>query len=163
MTFLRNSGLSEGEPEVGFDYLHQVELSCAVAGQDQYVWMAYLFIDLYHERDGDNLLEDYESQMAQMAQLSQVGQGFDVEDPLLGKSSGRPLHKPREYYLELLARRTSQAEWEWHRTVNHVLKYAKKTVSIQNAAISSCIMFLWLISIPAQVLHLGVTAGCLHH
>lgn len=126
MTFLRNPGLSDGETEAGFDYLHQVELSCAVAGQDEYVWMAYLFIDQYHERAGYNHLEDY---VSQMDQLSPVVRGFDIEDPLRGKSSGGPIHRPREYYLELLAGRTGQARKEWYGTVSHVLKHAKKTVS----------------------------------
>ena len=114
----------EDEPGVGFDYLHQVELSCAVAGQDEHIWSAYLFADSYHEGWDKDDLEDYELQTAGL------GQGFNIEDPLVGESLSKSPHKPREYFLKVLIVRSSQARSEWGRTIDHILSLVKQTVSI---------------------------------
>lgn len=128
VTFLRDS---PGEDESGteFDSLHQVELSCAVVGQDQHVWMAYLFADTYHEGSDNDDLEDYASEIAE------ISRGFEMEDPLVGKPVGKPIRKPREYFLKVFSVRSSQARHEWKRTVDHVLNYVEARVSVSTTII----------------------------
>lgn len=96
--------------------LYEAQISIAVAGLDDWVWIAYGFIDTYF--DSEESVEGYD-QLNQSSWKAGAGR----PDPLMAgqvTATGVPIWAPREYFLKVVKIRTFKALREWRLIVDKV-------------------------------------------
>jgi hypothetical protein len=74
-------------------FLYEAQISCVIAGMDEWRWVAYCFVDTFFESDeAKETVESYYED-------SQIEEGM-LTDPLtLGeKDANRPTQNPRDYF-----------------------------------------------------------------
>ncbi|KAI3325663.1 hypothetical protein HD806DRAFT_521185 [Xylariaceae sp. AK1471] len=115
----------DGPNPAGSDYLYESQISCCVTGYDDFIWNAYMLVDLYHE-DPEKIpnmenLKNYEGFCA----------GADVpEDPLT--ADGTPLENmrqnPRGYFLKTLLSRAREVRERWTILVMKIKSYVNSCI-----------------------------------
>ncbi|KAK5275605.1 hypothetical protein LTR40_012775, partial [Exophiala xenobiotica] len=86
------------------DSLYEAQISCVITGADKWRWVAYCFVDVYHEAEGKETVSQY------------------YEDSMGGNGSRTdPLTlDPREYFLKVYQIRLNQVKREWRRVVERL-------------------------------------------
>ncbi|KAI1367186.1 hypothetical protein F5Y08DRAFT_299078 [Xylaria arbuscula] len=110
-------GPREGESE---DCIYEAQISFLVAGLDDSSYIAYAFVDTYHNGpDSDESVKDYHEKSNT--------QGHYAMDPLSGGTldADRPVWSPRLYFLRVLELRIEQVKEEF---ANSVFMIQKKTL-----------------------------------
>jgi hypothetical protein len=116
-----------GSGRLDYIYLYESQVSCIITGSDRYVWAAYLFIDLYYNREGEGSesLEEYENE------FKQLGSSGTTCDPLLrGEGIPQPIREPREYFLRCFDIRSRIVVNEWSRVVARVIQSINASVRV---------------------------------
>ncbi|KAJ3571813.1 hypothetical protein NPX13_g5253 [Xylaria arbuscula] len=118
-------GPREGESE---DCIYEAQISFLVAGLDDSSYIAYAFVDTYHNGpDSDESVKDYHEKSNT--------QGHYAMDPLSGGTldADRPVWSPRLYFLRVLELRIEQVKEEF---ANSVFMIQKKTLPYLEAGLA---------------------------
>ncbi|KAI1335662.1 hypothetical protein F5Y15DRAFT_243280 [Xylariaceae sp. FL0016] len=117
---------SENHPMRSNDFIYEAQVSCLVSGLDDYSWIAYSFVDTFHNKcqSGETGNEDEDSVLYHHER--ETTHGLVPLDPLSGGSlrADRPEWNPRMYFLRVLESRIEQVKHEW---INIVSQIQKKT------------------------------------
>ncbi|KAK8848701.1 hypothetical protein PGQ11_015181 [Apiospora arundinis] len=112
--FIRGTSYPEKKPPS--EYIHQVEISCLVTGQDSHIWTGHTILDGCHKYLDADFLQDYRDIN------EDLGRYCDMHDPISGDIIAHRFIKPREFFLQALELRTRQVSTEWQTTLGHILK-----------------------------------------
>jgi hypothetical protein len=95
------------------DFLYEAQISCVVAGSDEWRWVAYCFVDTYFDTD-----EEAKETVLSYHEDSLVTEGIRADPLTFGViSADDPIRKPREYFLMILQIRINQVKREWQQVV----------------------------------------------
>lgn len=104
LSFLEPNSSGSGQGD-GTAVLYEAQISCAITGQDNWTWTAYLFVDTYFEEDSTDDVDSYCDQV------------FDQwsPDPLTrgDHNANLPISDPRAYFLTVLQIRFLQVKNAW--------------------------------------------------
>ncbi|KAI1623176.1 hypothetical protein EDD37DRAFT_682678 [Exophiala viscosa] len=93
-------------------YLYQAQISCVVAGFDEWTWTAHCLADSYFDgEDGENV-QQYSKDARDGASTNPFLHGV-IE-------AGRPFHKAREFFLRVFSVRLKQVWKEWQTVVTNI-------------------------------------------
>jgi len=93
-------------------YLHEGQISCVVAGPDEYLWTAYCFADVYFETDKTKELlfpSNQPNNLPKSMRMDPFRNGKTIAD--------NEFRNPREFFLAVLSVRFTQVTNEWLRVV----------------------------------------------
>ncbi|KIX03974.1 uncharacterized protein Z518_07527 [Rhinocladiella mackenziei CBS 650.93] len=94
-------------------FLYEAQISCVVAGSDEWTWIAYCFVDTYFDAEHDR------ETVSSYYKTGSVDQGI-TQDPLtrgLTLADGN-FQNPREYFLTVMRYRLEQIQNEWTQVVD---------------------------------------------
>jgi hypothetical protein len=97
------------------DILYEAQVSCVVAGRNEWIWDAYCFVDAYFDQgEGRDSISTYEEETEDYEGLS--------TDPLTRgeEDTEKPIWDPRIYFLLLFRIRLEQVKTEWQKVVEKV-------------------------------------------
>ena len=96
-------------------FLYETQISCVVAGSDEWRWVGYCFVDTYLDP-----VEGGKETVAQYHEDSSCG-GFRGDPFTLGRvEADKPIRDPRIYFLKVLQVRLNQVKNEWQKVVEMV-------------------------------------------
>jgi hypothetical protein len=94
-------------------FLHEAQISCVVAGSDDWRWVAYCFVEAYFDvvdKGKETALEYHDDSLHEMGMNSDP---FTYGATLMDDSS----QNPREYFLTAFRHRLTQVKREWQQVV----------------------------------------------
>jgi hypothetical protein len=95
-------------------FLHEAQISCAVAGSDDWRWVAYCFVEAYFDpvdEGRETALEYHDDSLHEMGMQPDP---FTYGVTKMDDSSPNP----REYFLTAFRYRLTQVKREWQRVVD---------------------------------------------
>jgi hypothetical protein len=97
-------------------FLYEAQVSCVVAGPDEWRWIAYCFIDTYFQepKERETVSSYCDSSQSQDVKQDPFTRGETLAD---GK-----LQNPREFFLMVLKYRLEQVANEWRKVVEELRK-----------------------------------------
>jgi hypothetical protein len=97
-------------------FLYEAQISCVVAGSDEWVWAAYCFVDTYFDA-GDDARETVQSYYN-----DSLGDYGARMDPLTFGviDADKSIQNPRTYFLTVFRIRIKQVKREWQQVVAKV-------------------------------------------
>jgi hypothetical protein len=108
-------------------FLYEAQISCVVAGPDEYRWVGYCFVDTYF--DAGKLKETVQS----YHEDSLDEEGMFTDPFTIGeRDADDPIHKPREYFLEVFRVRIDRVRCEWEQVVANVQEHIRKYVPVRS-------------------------------
>jgi hypothetical protein len=97
-------------------FLYEAQISCVVAGPDEWRWVAYCFVDTYF--DG---VEEAKETVLSYHEDSLADEGMRVDPLTYGVvNPDNPIQDPREYFLMVFRIRIDQVKREWQQVVEKV-------------------------------------------
>jgi hypothetical protein len=98
-----------------------------IAGSDEYRWVAYCFVDTYFDTDeSKETVQSYHDD-------SLDDEGMFADPFTFGERDAEdPIHKPREYFLEVFRVRMDQVKCEWEQVVTNVQEHIRKYVPVSS-------------------------------
>ncbi|KAH8752719.1 hypothetical protein F5882DRAFT_385800 [Hyaloscypha sp. PMI_1271] len=108
------------------NFLYEAQISCVVAGSDEYRWVAYCFVDTYFDiGEANETVQSYHED-------SLADEGMFTDPFTFGeRDADDPIQKPREYFLEVFRVRIDQVKCEWEQVVANVQENIRKYVPIE--------------------------------
>jgi hypothetical protein len=108
-------------------FLYEAQISCVVAGSDEYRWVAYCFIDTYFDAgDAKETVQSYHED-------SLADEGMFTDPFTFGeRDANKPIQKPREYFLEVFRVRIGQVKGEWEQVVANVQENIRKYAPVRS-------------------------------
>jgi hypothetical protein len=97
-------------------FLYEAQISCVVAGSDQWRWVAYCFVDTYFDAvdEGKETVLSYHKD-------SLGDEGMNADPFTYGVADAdKPIRNPREYFLMVFRIRIKQITREWQQVVEKV-------------------------------------------
>jgi hypothetical protein len=95
-------------------FLHEAQISCVVAGSDEWRWVAYCFVDTYFdavEEGRESVLSYHDDKLG----------GIHADPFTYGiTDADTPIRNPREYFLMVFRIRIAQVKREWQRMVEKI-------------------------------------------
>jgi hypothetical protein len=121
ISFLNSKGLGP------LNFLYEAQISCVIAGSDEYRWVAYCFVDTYFDTDeSKETVQSYHDD-------SLDDEGMFADPFTFGERDAEdPIHKPREYFLEVFRVRMDQVKCEWEQVVTNVQEHIRKYVPVSS-------------------------------
>lgn len=107
-------------------FLYEAQISCVVAGSDEWRWVAYCFVDTYFDATSEarETVQSYYDD-------SQGDEGMLADPFTFGvKDANDPIQNPREYFLEVLRIRLNQVKCEWEQVVAKVQESIREYVPV---------------------------------
>jgi hypothetical protein len=83
-----------------------------ITGADKWRWVAYCFVDVYHEAEGKETVSQYYE--------DSMGENGSRTDPLT--------LDPREYFLKVYQIRLNQVKREWRRVVERLRQVVRACI-----------------------------------
>ncbi|KAK6367925.1 hypothetical protein LTS17_010077 [Exophiala oligosperma] len=102
-------------------YLYEAQISCVLAGIDEWTYVAYCFVDTFFDGDDGEVDSQYHKDILDGAEFTQ---------PVLYGRPEWPTHKARDFFLSVVQIRGKQICHEWERVVQ------KLEQSIRNSRVS---------------------------
>ena len=96
-------------------FLYEAQISCVVAGRDEWRWDAYCFVDTYFDtmETGETVLSYHEDSL--------TNEGIRPDPFTYGLTDAdNPIQNPREYFLKAFRYRLDQVKREWQQVVAKV-------------------------------------------
>jgi hypothetical protein len=109
------------------NFLYEAQISCVVAGSDEYRWVAYCFVDTYFDvGEAKETVQSYHED-------SLADEGMFTDPFTFGeRDADDPIQKPREYFLEVFRVRIDQVKCEWEQVVANVQENIRKYVPVRS-------------------------------
>jgi hypothetical protein len=107
------------------DFLYEAQISCLIAGTDDWTWVAYCFVDTYFDAadEGKETVEAYHDDVAR---------GMFVDPLTFGTSdANRSIQTSREYFLLVFQIRISQVKREWEQVVAKIQQSIREYVQVR--------------------------------
>ncbi|KIX00328.1 uncharacterized protein Z518_10467 [Rhinocladiella mackenziei CBS 650.93] len=99
-------------------FIYEAQISCVLAGFDEWRWVAYCFVDSYYDgEDGETVLQYHRDRMNGMHADPLEHGNADAE---------KPIEKAREFFLKVFRIRIDQVKSEWELVVDKVNKSIRK-------------------------------------
>jgi len=97
-------------------FLYEAQISCVVAGSDEWRWVGYCFVDTYFDAT-----EEAQESVLLYHEDSLGDEGMRGDPFTLGTTDAdNPIHKPREYFLMVFRIRVDRIKREWEQVVAKV-------------------------------------------
>ncbi|KAE9375126.1 hypothetical protein N431DRAFT_402425 [Stipitochalara longipes BDJ] len=98
------------------DFLYEAQISCLVAGTDEWRWVAYGFVDTYFDAadEAKETVKGYHEDATKDGGLHTDPLTFGVMD------AEKAISTPREYFLSVFRIRIAQVTREWEQVVSKV-------------------------------------------
>ena len=97
-------------------FLYEAQISCVVAGSDEWRWVGYCFVDTYFDAvgEGKETVPSYHKD-------SLGDEGMRADPFTYGiADADKPIRNPREYFLMVFRIRINQVKREWQQVVEKV-------------------------------------------
>jgi hypothetical protein len=108
-------------------FLYEAQISCVVAGFDEWVWAAYCFVDTYFDAN-----EEARESVQAYHDDSLDDEGMRADPLTFGViNADQSIQNPREYFLMVFSIRINQVKCEWQ------LVAAKVQQSIRDVQVRS--------------------------
>ena len=108
-------------------FLYEAQISCVLAGSDDWRWVAYCFVDTYF----DALEEARESVLSYHE--DSLSNGMRADPLTFGVASADdPIQKPREYFLMVFRIRIDQVKREWQQVVAKVQQSVREYAQVRS-------------------------------
>jgi hypothetical protein len=115
---------SSGSPA----FLYEAQISCVVAGSDEWRWVAYCFVDTYFDA-----AEEAKETVLSYHEDSLVAEGMRADPLTFGVANAdNPIQKPREYFLMVFQIRVNQVKHEWQQVVAKVEQSVREYVQVRS-------------------------------
>jgi hypothetical protein len=109
-------------------FLYEAQISCVVAGSDEWRWVAYCFVDTYFDAveevdavEEADAVEEVRETVLSYHEDSLVPEGMRADPFTYGVTNAdNPIQNPREYFLMVFRIRIDQVKREWQRVVEKV-------------------------------------------
>ena len=109
-------------------FLYEAQISCVVAGSDEWRWVAYCFVDTYFDA-----AEEAKETVLSYHEDSLVDQGMRADPFTFGVADAdNPIQKPREYFLMVLHIRIDQVKREWQQVVAKVQQSIREYMQVRS-------------------------------
>jgi hypothetical protein len=109
-------------------FLYEAQISCVVAGSDEWRWVAYCFVDTYFDA-----AEDAKETVQSYHEDSLVEEGMRADPFTYGiTSADNPIQKPKEYFLMVFRIRIAQVKREWQKLVAKVQQSIREYVQVRS-------------------------------
>ena len=109
-------------------FLYEAQISCVVAGSDEWRWVAYCFVDTYFdaaEEAKESVLSYHEDSLAD--------EGMRADPFTFGiTNADNPIQKPKEYFLMVFRIRIDQVKREWQQVVAKVQQSIREYVQVRS-------------------------------
>ena len=110
------------------DFLYEAQISCVVAGSDEWRWVAYCFVDTYFDA-----AEETKESVLSYHEDSQIEEGMRADPLTRGKADAdKPVQNPKEYFLIVLRYRIAQVKREWQQVVAKVQKSIREYIQVRS-------------------------------
>lgn len=123
-----------------FGFLYEAQISCVVAGSDEWRWVAYCFVDTYFEppEEGKETVLSYHEES--------VANGGMHTDPFTFGiiRADKPIQKPKEYFLMVFRTRIAQVKREWQQVAAVVKQSIREYVQVR-----SILLLLFILDLGA--------------
>jgi hypothetical protein len=114
------------------NFLYEAQISCLVAGTDEFRWVAYCFVDTYFDAasEAKETVESYHE--------DGLGDGGMHVDPFTFgvKDAERGIETAREYFLSVFQIRINQVKREWEQVVAKVRESVREYVQVSSSVLS---------------------------
>jgi hypothetical protein len=97
-------------------FLHEAQISCVVAGSDDWRWVAYCFVEAYFDLVDDGKETALEYHGDSLLEMGMKSDPFTYGATNMEDSS----QNPREYFLMAFRHRLTQVKREWQRVVDQL-------------------------------------------
>src|SRR5271154_240991 len=109
-------------------FLYEAQISCVVAGSDEWRWVAYCFVDTYFDA-----AEDAKETVLSYHEDSLVDEGMPADPFTFGVThADNPIQKPKEYFLMVFRIRIDQVKREWQQLVAKVQQSIREYVQVRS-------------------------------
>jgi hypothetical protein len=109
-------------------FLYEAQISCVVAGSDEWRWVAYCFVDTYFDAD-----EEGKETVLSYHEDSLGGEGIRADPFTFGiTSADTPIQKPREYFLMVFGIRLNQVKREWQQVVEKMYQSIREYEQVRS-------------------------------
>jgi hypothetical protein len=116
----------QGSGSPGF--LYEAQISCVVAGVDEWRWVAYCFVDTYFDAT-----EEARETVLSYHEDSLVAEGMRADPLTFGVTKADdPIQEPRKYFLMVCQIRINQAKREWQQVVAKVQQSIREYVQVRS-------------------------------
>ncbi|KAI1611967.1 hypothetical protein EDD36DRAFT_475669 [Exophiala viscosa] len=109
---LRNVSLLSPHPDNVPSFLYEAQISCVIAGFDEWTWTAHCLVDSYFDGEAGENVQQYSKDATDGLHTNPFGYGL-IDAQLL-------FNRAREFFLQVLAIRLSLVKGEWQRVVTNV-------------------------------------------
>ena len=108
-------------------FLYEAQISCVVAGLDEWRWIAYCFVDTYFDT-----LEGGKETVLSYHEDSLTNKGIRADPLTFGVTDAdKPIHDPRDYFLTVFQTRINQVKCEWQQVVAKVQQSVREYVQVR--------------------------------
>lgn len=115
---------SSGSP----GFLYEAQISCVVAGSDEWRWVAYCFVDTYFDAD-----EEAKETVQSYHEDSLVTEGMRADPLTFGVTNADdPIQNPKAYFLMVFQIRINQVKREWQNVVAKVQQSVREYVQVRS-------------------------------
>jgi len=111
-----------------FGFLYEAQISCLVAGSDEWRWVAYCFVDTYFDAP-----EEAKETVLSYHLDSVADEGVRMDPFTYGiVKADEPIQKPKEYFLMVFRIRINQVKREWQQLVAKVQQSIREYVQVRS-------------------------------
>jgi len=108
-------------------FLYEAQISCVVAGLDEWRWVGYCFIDTYFDAEDDKeTVQSYYKDSLADEGMSTDPFTFGIAD------ADKPIQEPKEYFLMVFRVRIDQVKREWQQVVAKVQQSVRDYVQVRS-------------------------------
>lgn len=90
-------------------YIYESQISCNITGPDVWRWVAYFFVETYHDHESRETVQEHHADSFPMDPLTNGTVAADM-----------PLADPRAYFIVVFHIRLSQVKCEWEKIVDKI-------------------------------------------
>jgi len=118
-------------------FLYEAQISCVVAGSDEWRWVAYCFVDTYFD------VEEAKETVVSYHEDSLSDEGMRVDPFTHGVTNAdKPIQNPGEYFLMVLRIRIDQVKREWQQVVEKVYQSFREYEQVYSFSFSTYLSWL---------------------
>jgi hypothetical protein len=109
-------------------FLYEAQISCVVAGSDEWRWVAYCFVDTYFDtaEEAKETVQSYHEDS-----LAEYGVRADPFTYGVIRADS-PIQNPKEYFLTVFRIRIAQVKREWQQLVAKVQQSIREYVQVRS-------------------------------
>jgi hypothetical protein len=107
-------------------FLYEAQISCVVAGSDEWRWIAYCFVDTYFD-----VAEEAKETVQSYHEDSLGPEGMRTDPLAYGVvDADNPIQDPRDYFLRVFQIRIKQVKREWQQVVAKMQQSVREYVQV---------------------------------